>query len=145
MRAAGPECHLQRSGGTEPSPSLLPPGLGLLGQKQPDAAAGECWESWQGCRAGHQQVNQLSNKNKILFCNSCSQWRPPEIRVVGHGEFLVWLLHEEESGHRALVLLPGAAQCKTLAQGGGDPVRATLRQLPERSAGEHMVCFEMHP
>lgn len=60
---------------------------------------------------------------------------------MGHGEFLVWLLQEEESGHRALVLLPGAAHGKTLAQGGGDAVRAALRQLPERSAGEHMVCF----
>lgn len=73
------------------------------------------------------------------------QRRPPEIHVVGHGEFLVWLLHEEESGQRALVLFPGAAHGKTLAEGGEDPVRARLRQLPERSAGEHMVCFEMHP
>lgn len=71
------------------------------------------WKSWQGCREGHQQINQLSNENKSCFCNLCSQWRLPETRVVGRGQSLVWLLHEEESGHRALVLLAWAAHGKT--------------------------------
>lgn len=73
----------------------------------------ECWESWQGCKAGHQQINQITNKNKSLFCISRLRRRVPETRVVGCGESLVWLLREDGSGHRGLVLLPWAAHGKT--------------------------------
>lgn len=109
-QAVGPECHLQRSGRTKKSKILLQlqalpslcssfllgarsltsletekPGwvLGCFPKIRVRMQLAELQESWQGCRAGRQQVNQLSGKKKPLtfndlFCNPCSQRRPHE-------------------------------------------------------------------
>lgn len=37
------------------------------------------------------------------------------------------------------------AYSRTLLMGGMHPTEGRVITAPERSAGEHMVCFQMHP